>query len=40
MPPDAWKLVEDGSVVIETNPMTSVADASMIPGYFAVLTRR
>ncbi|HEY8699958.1 MAG TPA: class I SAM-dependent methyltransferase [Arthrobacter sp.] len=39
MPQDAWRLVEDGSATIETNPMTGVADANLVPGYFAVLRR-
>ncbi|MBT2534075.1 class I SAM-dependent methyltransferase [Arthrobacter sp. ISL-48] len=40
MPPEAWELLEDGPATIETNPMTGVAGASLIPGYFAVLRAR
>jgi SAM-dependent methyltransferase len=40
MPPEAWELLEDGPVIIETNPMTGVAGASLIPGYFAALRAR
>jgi hypothetical protein len=40
MPPEVWELLEDGPVTIETNPMTAVPGASMIPGYFAVLRAR
>ncbi|MCU1516062.1 MAG: Methyltransferase type 12 [Pseudarthrobacter sp.] len=40
MPPDAWELLEDGPAVIETNPMTGDASASLVPGYFAVLRPR
>lgn len=40
MPPEAWELVEDGPATIEANPMTSAADASIIPGYYAVLKAR
>jgi SAM-dependent methyltransferase len=37
MPPDRWALVEDGAVIIETNPLMDAEGDSRIPGYFAVL---
>ncbi|UZX05243.1 class I SAM-dependent methyltransferase [Arthrobacter sp. CDRTa11] len=40
MPADVWELLEDGPVTIETNPMTAVTGASLVPGYFAVLRAR
>lgn len=40
MPADIWELLEDGPASIETNPMTGVAGASVVPGYFAVLRAR
>lgn len=39
-PPDAWDLLADGEVAIETNPMTGVDGQSRVPGYFAVLRPR
>lgn len=40
LPPDAWELLVDGEVAIETNPLTGVGGHSRVPGYFAVLRRR
>ncbi|MET1088415.1 MAG: class I SAM-dependent methyltransferase [Arthrobacter sp.] len=40
LPGESWELLEEGAVVIETNPMTDVAAQSLIPGYFAVLRPR
>lgn len=40
LPAAAWELLEDGEVVIETNPATGVAGQSRVPGYFAVLRPR
>lgn len=39
-PPEDWELVEDGPATIETNPMTGMAGANLIPGYIAVLRTR
>ncbi len=39
-PPEAWELMADGEVAIETNPMTGVDGQSRVPGYFAVLRPR
>ena len=39
-PPEAWELLEEGPVAIETNPMTGVAGQSRVPGYAAVLRPR
>jgi SAM-dependent methyltransferase len=36
-PPEAWELLADGEVAIETNPVTGVGGQSRVPGYFAVL---
>ncbi|PNI08306.1 methyltransferase type 12 [Arthrobacter sp. AFG7.2] len=36
-PAEAWELLEDGDVAIETHPLTGVAGQSQVPGYFAVL---
>lgn len=40
MPPSKWELLEDGQVTIETNPMTDLAAASRVPGYYAVARAR
>jgi len=40
LPEETWELLEDGAVAIETNPMTDVAEQSLIPGYYAVLRPR
>jgi SAM-dependent methyltransferase len=40
LPGESWDLLEDGAVVIETNPMTDVAAQSQVPGYYAVLRPR
>lgn len=40
MPPGKWELVEDGTVAIETNPMTDEAAAGLVPGYYAVVRAR
>jgi hypothetical protein len=40
LPPEVWELLEDGPATIETNPVTGNADASRVPGYFAVLKPR
>lgn len=40
MPEETWDLVEEGTVSIETNPMTGVAAASLVPGYYAVVRAR
>jgi SAM-dependent methyltransferase len=40
LPPTAWKLLEDGPVIIETNPATGVEGQGRVPGYFAVLRPR
>lgn len=40
LPEDAWELLEDGDVAIETNPATGVQGHSRVPGYFAVLRPR
>jgi len=37
LPPRAWELLEDGLVMIETNPATGVAAHSKVPGYYAVM---
>lgn len=39
-PPEAWELLADGEVAIETNPTTGVDGQSRVPGYFAVLRPR
>jgi SAM-dependent methyltransferase len=39
-PPEAWELLEDGEVAIETHPLTGMAGQSQVPGYFAVLRRQ
>ncbi|WP_458782256.1 class I SAM-dependent methyltransferase [Arthrobacter sp. D3-16] len=40
LPNDAWELLEEGAVAIETNPMTEVAAQSLVPGYYAVVRSR
>ena len=40
LPQEAWELLEDGDVAIETNPVTGVPAQSRIPGYYAVLRPR
>ncbi|VXB86209.1 Methyltransferase domain protein [Arthrobacter sp. 9AX] len=40
LPEETWELLEDGAVAIETNPMTDVAEQSLVPGYYAVLRPR
>lgn len=37
LPGDAWELLEDGAVAIETNPMTNDPARSLVPGYYAVM---
>jgi SAM-dependent methyltransferase len=36
-PPSRWELIDDGPTTIEAVPMSNPAQASLIPGYFAVL---
>lgn len=40
LPPDGWELLEDGPVVIETNPVTGVEGQNRVPGYVAALRPR
>ena len=40
LPAEAWELLEDGEVAIETNPATGVDGRSRVPGYYAVLRPR
>jgi SAM-dependent methyltransferase len=40
LPGENWELLEDGAVAIQTNPMTDVAEQSLIPGYYAVARPR
>lgn len=39
-PPSAWELLEDGDVVIRTNPVTGVPGQDRVPGYYAVVRPR